>query len=325
MSRGGDEPGGPVRGWWAGDGTDALWRGYICCFLALCGEWLDMDILEREQKKGEIGSDNKTRRTRVSNVARRQRCLQLHTHNGSAAANGSCLEASEPPPADTSDGSSLMPNTTASKRCASHPPTRPIVPPRTRFLHVYDRLPADAQQLLVQKHLAPLLDLVPKERRNRATASAVDMHRRYVCMPALNLKAKKAEIAALLLELSRDSKRALIKERSRREQLLSEAVDTLAKWLNDIWKVAFEFRANFTLAHACLLFVCDALDQIGNGCGGHVAPQSPVPPLTILQLQVRLRQHVHPHQHHKIHRKARQVLHPQRRPQSRERRLVGVA
>lgn len=137
---------------------------------------------------------------------------------------------------------------------------------------MYDALPPDAQQLLVQKHLAPLLDVVSKDRRNRATTSAAEMLQRFARMPALNLKAKKAEIAALLLELSRDSKRAIIKERSRREQLLSEAIDSLAKWLNDIWKVVFEFRTNFRVAHACLLFACDALDQIGNGCGGHVSP-----------------------------------------------------
>lgn len=96
-------------------------------------------------------------------------------------------------------------------------------------------------------------------------------------MPPLNLKAKKAEIAALLLELARDSKRSLIKERSRREQLIAEAVRGLTHWLNDIWKVVYEFRTNFRLAHTCLLFACDALDQIGNSCGGHVAPSSPLP------------------------------------------------
>jgi hypothetical protein len=198
-------------------------------------------------------------------------------------------------------------------------------PSPDRFLHVYDRLPPDAQQLLVQKHLAPLLDLVPKDSRNSAAASAADMHRRYARMPALNLKAKKAEIAALLLELSRDSKRALVKERSRREQLLSEAVDTLAKWLNEIWRVVFEFRTHFALAHACLLFACDALDQIGNASGGHVSRQYPLPSLTPPQLQVLLRHHVRPRPHHKIHRQGRQVLHAHRRPQSRHRRALGMA
>ncbi|KAH0839332.1 hypothetical protein J3R83DRAFT_14 [Lanmaoa asiatica] len=140
-----------------------------------------------------------------------------------------------------------------------------------RFLQVYDALPPDAQHLLVRRQLVPLLNIVPKDRQKGTTLSATEMLRRYARMPSLNLKAKKAEIAALLLELSRDSKRSLIKERSHREQLLSEAVDSLAQWLNDIWKVVFEFRTNFRVAHACLLFACDALDQIGNGCGGQVS------------------------------------------------------
>ena len=147
-------------------------------------------------------------------------------------------------------------------------------PFRTRFLQAYDALPPDAQHLLLQSQLAPLLDTLPRERQKSLVASATDMHRRYARMPSLNLKAKKAEITALVLELARDSKRSLIKERSRRDQLLSEAVDSLAQWLNDIWRVVFEFRTNFTLAHACLLYACDALDQIGNGGGGQVSPSS---------------------------------------------------
>ena len=75
-----------------GDTSAAFW---ICAGSAMTWafEW-------GEQKKGEIGSLI-TRRTRVSNVVPRQRCLQLQ---GSAATNGSCLEASESPSADTSDG-----------------------------------------------------------------------------------------------------------------------------------------------------------------------------------------------------------------------------
>jgi hypothetical protein len=139
---------------------------------------------------------------------------------------------------------------------------------RTRFIQVYHSLPPDAQQLLVQKQLVPLLDVVPKDRRKKAIDSATEMQTRYAHMPSLNLKAKKSEICTLLLELSRDSKRSIIKERSRREELISEAVDSLAQWLNDVWKVIYEYRTNFKLAHGCLLFACDALDQIGSVCGG---------------------------------------------------------
>ncbi|KIJ59771.1 hypothetical protein HYDPIDRAFT_177707 [Hydnomerulius pinastri MD-312] len=135
-------------------------------------------------------------------------------------------------------------------------------------MQLYDSLPPDAQQLLVQKQLVPLLNSVPKDKAKKVTASATEMQRKYAGMPALNLKAKKSEICSLLLELSRDSKRSFIKERSRREEFLSEVVDSLAQWLGDVWKVVYEYRANFRVAHACLLFASDALDQIGTVCGG---------------------------------------------------------
>ncbi|KAF9224582.1 hypothetical protein BS17DRAFT_829314 [Gyrodon lividus] len=137
-----------------------------------------------------------------------------------------------------------------------------------RFMQVYNSLPPDAQELLVQKQLVPLLNTVSKDKQKKVIASATEMQGRYAHMPSLNLKAKKSEICTLLQELSRDSKRFLIKERSRREEFISEAVDSLAQWLNNIWKVVYEYRTNFRMAHACLLFACDALDQIANVCGG---------------------------------------------------------
>lgn len=139
---------------------------------------------------------------------------------------------------------------------------------RYRFMEVYDKLPPDAQQLLVRKKLAPLLNAVPRNKVKKVIASVIRLQGNYAGMPSLNLKAKKSEICALLLELSRDSKRSFIKERSRKEELLSEVVNSLAQWLNDVWKVVYEYRTNFSVAHACLLFACDALDQIGTVCGG---------------------------------------------------------
>ncbi|KAH7881845.1 hypothetical protein F5I97DRAFT_1939714 [Phlebopus sp. FC_14] len=134
-------------------------------------------------------------------------------------------------------------------------------------MQIYDTLPPEAQQVLVQKQLAPLLNTIPKEKLRKVSSSATRMQSRYTTMPVLNLKAKKAEICSLLAELSRDAKRSFVKERSRKEELLSEVVDSLTRWLNDVWKVVYEFRTNYKLAHACLLFASDTLEQIANVCG----------------------------------------------------------
>lgn len=138
-----------------------------------------------------------------------------------------------------------------------------------KFLQLYESLPADAQHALVESSLAPLLDVVSKEKSNRTLASAARMHKKYVSMPSLNLKAKKLEIASLLDELARDHKRSFVKEQSRKEELLAEVIESVIDWLNDIWRVVYEYGTNFSKAHACLLYASQAVEQIGNarvGC-----------------------------------------------------------
>jgi hypothetical protein len=83
-------------------------------------------------------------------------------------------------------------------------------------------------------------------------------------MPSLNLKLKKLEIAALLDELARDNKRSYVKEKSRREELLAEAIESVLDWLNDVWRVVYEYSTNFSKAHASLLYASQAIQQIGN-------------------------------------------------------------
>ncbi|KAG1762328.1 hypothetical protein EV702DRAFT_1164299 [Suillus placidus] len=138
-----------------------------------------------------------------------------------------------------------------------------------KFLQLYESLPADAQYALVESSLAPLLDVVSKDKSNRTLASAARMHKKYASMPSLNLKAMKLEIASLLDELARDHKRSYVKEKSRKEELLAEVIESVIDWLNDIWRVVYEYGTNFSKAHACLLYAAQAVEQIGNarvGC-----------------------------------------------------------
>ncbi|KAG1741337.1 hypothetical protein EDB19DRAFT_1908020 [Suillus lakei] len=138
-----------------------------------------------------------------------------------------------------------------------------------KFLQLYESLPADAQHALVESSLAPLLNVVSTEKSSRTLASAARMHKTYANMPSLNLKAKKLEIASLLDELARDNKRSYVKEKSHKEELLAEVIESVIDWLNDIWSVVYEYGTNFSKAHACLLYASQAVEQIGNarvGC-----------------------------------------------------------
>ena len=89
----------------------------------------------------------------------------------------------------------------------------------------------------------------------------------------MDLPGKKKEINFLLEELAKDSKRSFIKDRSNKDELLEETIDTLVNWLNDIWSLVYEYNVNFAQAHACLLFVADVLDQINDTHDGYADMQ----------------------------------------------------
>ncbi|CAA7269169.1 unnamed protein product [Cyclocybe aegerita] len=134
----------------------------------------------------------------------------------------------------------------------------------SKFTQVFNTLAPEAQQLLVEKHLAGLLDVMPKSRRKEVISAATRLQTRYKNAPKLDLRGKRKQINDLLDDLGRDAKVSFIKERSNREELLSELVDSLVSWLNDIWISVYEYNVNFLVAHSCLLFVADALAQLAD-------------------------------------------------------------
>ncbi|KAJ7031155.1 hypothetical protein C8F04DRAFT_1111744 [Mycena alexandri] len=139
------------------------------------------------------------------------------------------------------------------------------------FMEVYESLPPEARKSLVEKKLAPLLDLVPKERAKKVMKSVNSLQSRYKDVPILDLKGKRKEIYGLLDELARDGKQGIIRERSNREEILAEIVDSLLNWLNDIWLAVYDYNVHFEHAHACLLFTADILVNTLNtvpGVGG---------------------------------------------------------
>lgn len=135
------------------------------------------------------------------------------------------------------------------------------------FIELYDALPPESQRELLEKHIAPLLRRTPTPQPNKVMLNARRLVKQSVGMPKLDLKAKKLEIQQLLDALNRDTKRAFIKERSNKDALASEIIDSLTDWLNDIWIVVYEFKANFLLAHSCLLFVATTLAELSERTG----------------------------------------------------------
>jgi len=103
-------------------------------------------------------------------------------------------------------------------------------------------------------------------------ASATRLQAKYNHAPKLDLRAKRKQISSLLDDLTRDAKISFIKERSNREELLTEVVHSLVSWLNDIWSVVYEYKAHFAAGHGCLLFVADALARLSESStlGGYV-------------------------------------------------------
>ncbi|KAI0052665.1 hypothetical protein FA95DRAFT_1553324 [Auriscalpium vulgare] len=136
------------------------------------------------------------------------------------------------------------------------------------FTQIYDSLPPDAQRDLLERYLAPVLDDLPEGTTNKVFTAARNMQKRYAGMPVLDLQAKQAELHGLLLELDRDAKRYLVKERSIREDLLDELIDSLSGWMSDIWSVVYEYQTNFKLAHQCLLLAADTIAKVALPAGG---------------------------------------------------------
>jgi hypothetical protein len=137
-------------------------------------------------------------------------------------------------------------------------------------------LPPDAQRALFENYLVPLLDDLPDSVTANVINSAKEMQIRFTAIPNLDYLAKRTELEGLLGEIERDQKQSLfIKERSTRDKLFEETIDTLSTWVNDIWSVIFEYQTNFRLAHQCLLLAAEMLRRMFAPYGGCVSLHFP--------------------------------------------------
>jgi plasmid maintenance system killer protein len=131
------------------------------------------------------------------------------------------------------------------------------------FTQIYETLPSEAQRTLLRSYLVPLLDDLPDSVSTKVINAAKEMQTLYTGVPKLDYNALRTELEQLLNDIERDRKQAqYIKERSAREKLFEETIDSLSTWVNDIWSVIFEYQTNFCLAHQCLLLAADVLGRM---------------------------------------------------------------
>ncbi|CAK5276280.1 unnamed protein product, partial [Mycena citricolor] len=135
------------------------------------------------------------------------------------------------------------------------------------FMQVYNSLPPEARESLVEKQLSTLLDSAPQKSYDKVLRAATTLKTKYAAAPTLDLKRKQKEINGLIDELVRDSKRAIVCERSHRDELLSEIVESIVGWLNGIWSVVYEYNVHFQEAHRCLVYLSEVLDALNDAPG----------------------------------------------------------
>ncbi|KIK55750.1 hypothetical protein GYMLUDRAFT_248354 [Collybiopsis luxurians FD-317 M1] len=129
-----------------------------------------------------------------------------------------------------------------------------------------------AQKSLVDSQLGSLLNSLPKEKAKRVVSAATRLQKRYASIPDIDVRSKKKEIHTLLNDLRRDNKRSFLKDRSNRTEIHAEVIDTLACWIEQIWRVVYEHNVHFVKAHNALLYIANLILEIrdisghGGGC-----------------------------------------------------------
>jgi hypothetical protein len=98
-----------------------------------------------------------------------------------------------------------------------------------------------------------MLNLVQRDKSRKVLVAARRLRERSKKVPTLDIRVKKNEVNDLLDELEQDAKRSFVRDRSNKEEVLSEVVNSLVEWLSSIWSTMYEHKVNFAQAHSCLL------------------------------------------------------------------------
>ncbi|KAF6743046.1 hypothetical protein DFP72DRAFT_755938, partial [Ephemerocybe angulata] len=127
---------------------------------------------------------------------------------------------------------------------------------------VFKELPPEAQQTLLEKSLSDVLDQLPPDVAKKVYSSALKVQTKHQDVPKLDLRGKRKQVNAMVDLFTRESKMSMFGERTRREEVVSEIMETLTGWLGDVWSAFYEHRVQYSTAHHCLLYVAEVLNQL---------------------------------------------------------------
>lgn len=130
-----------------------------------------------------------------------------------------------------------------------------------RFTSIFADATASVHRQIIEEVLAPMLDSAPSAEAARALEKAHEINKHVQEAPKLDLFAKKTEVNGLLDELTKEATMRP-HQTDQYEILLQEAVESITCWLNDVWRMVYEFGLDFSRAHSCLLYSIGIVDHI---------------------------------------------------------------
>ncbi|ESK96694.1 hypothetical protein Moror_6711 [Moniliophthora roreri MCA 2997] len=125
---------------------------------------------------------------------------------------------------------------------------------------LFETLSPEAQREFIDTELWSLLN--SEACRDKLDSTITRLHKKYLSVPLLDLRAKKKEIRPMLVDIRRDAKRSAIHGTSNRNEILEEIVASLTQWLSEIWQAVYEHKTCFDQAHACLIYVWEVLEEL---------------------------------------------------------------
>jgi len=92
--------------------------------------------------------------------------------------------------------------------------------------------------------------------------AALQAQTKYENIPTLDIRVKERQVGDLLDQLHKESKMYGFTDQTHREEIMSEVVHSLTRWLNDVWSTYYERHDQYRHAHRCLIYVARSLLEL---------------------------------------------------------------
>ncbi|KAL1657634.1 hypothetical protein GGF50DRAFT_68650 [Schizophyllum commune] len=125
-----------------------------------------------------------------------------------------------------------------------------------RIIDVFEGMPPEALRDFVDRHILAALDRRSGEQTTKILEGVTNAKSLCTGRPMLDLSKRRRTLSDLLAGFTNSTKLPV------QQKLLRETLKIIASWLSDIWRVVCEFKAGFTEAHACLLYVMELLTEM---------------------------------------------------------------